>query len=401
MGIFSRKQTTETRALRSELLKMVVGYTPSFSTYSGGLYEMDLTVSAIDAFARHASKANIKIKGKAYKNLSNQWKVRMNDTMTTQQFLYRLATIFKCENNAFLIPVYGDHGEIVGIHPISSIGATVTEVNGTLMLKFRMNQKEYAMPYSEVGHVKSHQYKNELFGDGNQSLNPTMQLLDIQKQGIVNGIKTSGVISFLGRIAQTARPEEITRVRKEFNEQNLTIENQGGIGLYDSKIADVQQVKREQFIVDTSQAEHIEKSVFNYIGVNTKIMQNDYNEDTWGSFYEGGQEPFLIQVGQVLTCMMFTPKEIAMENEVIIESTRLQHANTATKWKVCTEGMDRGVFSVNESREIMNLPPIEDGDRRYIRMEYTAVENLDKVQKINKVDEPKETQENEEDDKTV
>lgn len=400
MGLFSRKQNTEVRALRQELLKMVIGYTPSFSTFAGGLYEMDLTVSAIDAFARHASKASIKVKGSAYSNLAKQWKVRMNDTMTTSQFLYRLATIFKCENNAFIIPIHDTNHYIIGLYPISSIGASIVEVNGTLVLKYAMNNKTYAMPYAEVGHVKSHHYKNELFGEGNQALYPTMQLLDTQKQGILNGIRNSGIISFLGRIAQTARPEDITKLRKEFNEQNLTIENNGGIGLYDAKISEVTQVKREQWTVDAVQAEHIEKSVFNYIGVNSKIMQSDFNEETWGSFYEGGEEPFLIQVGQVITNMMYTPKEVSADNEVIIESTRLQHASTDTKWKMVVEGMDRGMFSANDGLELMNLPGIgPDGDRRYIRMEYTALENLDKVQKVDKT--PKGIQESEEDGKTV
>ena len=39
---------------------------------------------------------------------------------------------------------------------------------------------------------------------------------------------------------------------------------------------------------------------------------------------------------------------------------------------------DRGLITVNQGLAVFNLPPVEDGDKRYIRKEYTEVKNLDK-----------------------
>ena len=39
---------------------------------------------------------------------------------------------------------------------------------------------------------------------------------------------------------------------------------------------------------------------------------------------------------------------------------------------------DRGQLTINQSLSIWNLPPVVDGDKRYIRKEYTEVNNLDK-----------------------
>ena len=36
--------------------KMLNGYTPAFTTYNGGIYEMEITRAAIHAFAIHCSK---------------------------------------------------------------------------------------------------------------------------------------------------------------------------------------------------------------------------------------------------------------------------------------------------------------------------------------------------------
>lgn len=43
---------------------------------------------------------------------------------------------------------------------------------------------------------------------------------------------------------------------------------------------------------------------------------------------------------------------------------------TKEKLDVSAQMADRGILSFNEIRDIWNLPPIDDGDRRIIRGEY-------------------------------
>ena len=40
--------------------KMLNGYSPTFTSYNGGVYEMDLTRTAVNSFATHCSKLNRK-----------------------------------------------------------------------------------------------------------------------------------------------------------------------------------------------------------------------------------------------------------------------------------------------------------------------------------------------------
>ena len=51
--IFGKK---EDKKLMSAYFKMLNGYSPVFTSYSGGVYEMDLTRSAIHSFATSCSK---------------------------------------------------------------------------------------------------------------------------------------------------------------------------------------------------------------------------------------------------------------------------------------------------------------------------------------------------------
>ena len=49
--------------------KMLNGYSPTFTSYGGGVYEMDLTRTAINSFATHCSKLKPEIEGSALKHL--------------------------------------------------------------------------------------------------------------------------------------------------------------------------------------------------------------------------------------------------------------------------------------------------------------------------------------------
>ena len=367
----------ETRMLQSELMRMVVGYAPSFTTYSGGVYEMDLTVSAIHTFAKWCSKANPKINGTSYKNVEKLFRVRMNDVMTTSQFLYRTATIYKCENNVFIIPIYDQYRYISGWYPISTIGSKVSMINGVSMLKYHLDSKEYAIPYQEVIHLKSHHYKSELFGDSNMSLYPTMELINTQNQGIINGIKSSGFIRYIAKIANNIKPEDLVRERDRFAKDNLTIENQSGMLIYDNKISELKQVEAKQFIVDDKQSSHIRMNVYNYFSTNDDILQSKGDESINSAYYESEIEPFLIQLSQGMTQKMFTEREISFENQIIWASSRLQFANWQTRLQVATQSGDRGMMTRNEQREMLNLPPVDGGDVFYIRREYVDVEKLD------------------------
>ena len=49
--------------------KMLNGYSPTFTSYNGGVYEMDLTRTAVNSFATHCSKLKPEIEGSALKSL--------------------------------------------------------------------------------------------------------------------------------------------------------------------------------------------------------------------------------------------------------------------------------------------------------------------------------------------
>lgn len=358
--------------------KTLSAYSPSFSSYQGGVYEMELTRSAIHAFANNASKLKPEIAGNAYKNLEKKLQFKPNPWMDTSKFIYRVATILAANNTAFIIPLYGDDMEtVIGLYPLLPERTEIVSVSGEPWLRYTFrNGQKAAIEFDRVGVLTQHQYKDDFFGDTNDPMTPTLKLMDIQKQGMEEGIKQSAMIRFMAKVGQTLRPEDLEKERNNFSKQNLSGDNRTGVMMFDAKYSDVQQIDSKPFVIDPDQMKLIQTNVYNYFGVNESILQNSYNEDQWNAFYEGKIEPFALQLSLVITNMLFTEKEKAFGNQVFFSSNRLQYASNKTKLQVSTHLFDRGILTTNQIMEIWNMPKVEDGDKRYIRKEYTEADKL-------------------------
>ena len=124
------------------------------------------------------------------------------------------------------------------------------------------------------------------------------------------------------------------------------------------------------FAVDADTLKEIRANVFEYFGVNEDVLQNKFDSDTWAAFYEGAIEPWAIQFSEVMTRMLFTFREQSQGNYVMATANRIAYMSNADKLNVSAQLLDRGLISLNEAREIWNLPPVDGGDARIIRGEY-------------------------------
>ena len=389
MGMFEKifGQKGKAKAAINEYFKTLTAYQPAFYSYSGGIYEMDATRAAIHAFANQASKLKPHVIGSNHKDFERMLQVKPNPWMTTSQFLYRVATILDVENTAFIVPMFNKRGDITGIFPIVSTGAEIITSNGVEYLRFSfINGEKAAVEWSSVGVLTKMQYKSDLFGESNTALNPVMNLLDINKQGIVEGIKSAATLRFMAKLANSIRPEALAEEQKRFRELNLTSQNNNGVLIFDQKYADVKQIEAKPFTVDADQLKIINESVYSYFGVNEKILRNEWDESNWNAFYEGKIEPFALQLSLALTAMLFTEREIAFGCKIEFSANRLQFASNTTKISVITQMFDRGLLSFNEGREILQLPPVENGDKFMIRGEYVSKDSKGNVQETSQVD---------------
>lgn len=353
--------------------KTLTAYNPVFTTFEGGVYEVMQTRAAIHAFATHISKLKPEIVGSRNERLARILSHKPNPYMNTSQFLYRIATIYAASNNAFIVPLYGpDYQTITGYYPLYPERVEIVQVQGKPYLRYTfLNGQRAAIELENAGVMTQMQYKNDFFGDSNAGvIDPTLKLIDIQNQGIVQAVKNGATLRFIAKLAQTLKDATIREERARLREENLAAENSGGIFLVDAKYSDVKQIDSKSFVVDAEQMKIINENVYNYFGVNEAILQNKFNEEQFNAWYEGKLEPFIVQLGLTLTNMTFSDHEIAFGNEIMFSANRLQYASTNSKLLVSQQLFDRGILSQNDVCDIWQLPHIEGGDKRYIRGEY-------------------------------
>lgn len=366
----------------NEYFQLMNGYVPRFTTFEGGIYEMELTRAAVNSFATHVCKLRPQVKGKGNENIERVLQFRPNSLMDTKKYLYRLATVLTVDNTAFVVPLYDNRmANIVGFYPLDTSKVNITSANGVkyLIYDFGLGNRA-AIELDRTGIMTQFQYHDELFGESNKPMKPTMDMIHANNQGIIEGVKNAAAIRFMGKLAQVLKPADIDAERERFIASNLTSKNSNGILLFDQKYEEVKQVTSEPFVVDDKQMGQIKDNVFSYFGTNENIMQNKFTSDEWNAYYEGKIEPFAIEAGLIHTNMLFGDLEIAQGNEVIFSANRLQYMSNKEQLEMITSLFDRGFLSQNEGREIMNMAPIEDGDKYYIRKEYCTKDMLEEIQ---------------------
>ena len=381
-NIFNRKKLREKDAIEKavgQYFGLLTAYSPVFTTFEGSVYEAGLCRAAIHSFAQHASMLEPRVYGSADPAFANRMR-QPNELMNVKQYLYRLATVYKATNNAFIAPVCDDaQGEhLIGFYPLVPSKCELVTVNNTVYLRYNFAGSVYgAIEFDRVGRMMQYYFRDEIRGEGNESLRPTMDMIHAQNEGIVEGVKSSAFIRFLARAGNVLKDDTIKAEQKRFRENALNPENNGGVMIFDSKYADVKQVNSTPFVVDDKQMQIIRDNVYMHFGTNEKIIKNEYSPEQWSAYCKGEVEPFALEASLVHTRMKYTEREISSGNKIYLSSGRLDFISTQDKIKLITDLRDRGMISANEGRELLGMTPIgEDGDVFYIRRDYATVKEL-------------------------
>lgn len=374
MGLFDLflKNRPEPQGRFEGKFKMISGYEPRFSQFGGSVYESQLIRAAINARATHISKLKVEMLGSARPALRAKLKKAPNQFMTWSQFLYRLSTILDVHNTAFIVPVYNEYGEPNGIFCCVPDQCEVVQYGGVPYLRYRFRDGNHAAIEMEYcGVMTKFQYKDDLMGESNKALYPTLDLISIENQGIQEATKSSAAYRFWARLTNFTKADDLAKERQRFTSNNFSKEAKGGgMLLFPNTYDDIHQIENKPWVVSSEQMAEIRKDVFEYFGVNEDILTNKAYGDAWNAFYEGVVEPFAIQFSEVLTKMFFTLREQGSGNQVMATSNRLQYMSNADKLNVTRDLLDRGIITQNQAMEIWNLPPVEGGDVRIIRGEY-------------------------------
>lgn len=388
VGILDRLFNRRKEPQRTERVEVMSGGPAVFTPFSGNAYESDIYRAAVDAIARNAAKLKGmhvvtigKNRGIGDSNLNRILQVRPNPYMTAYDLLYKLVTHYYLYNNAFAYLQKDERGTLVAIWPLRPQSMEyVTDPTGQLYCSFVLaGGRSVILPYSEVFVARRFFNSNDLLGDPNTAILPTLDLAHTQNQGMENAIKASATIRGILKFNQVLAPEKLKAEKEAFINDYLTIANSGGIAALDNK-ADYIPLDLKPAAIDDKQLQAVKQKIYDYLGISERIVNSTYTEDEWAAFYESVIEPIAVQFALELTDKIFTPREQAFGNAIIFESNRMQYASNATKTNIIKELMPLGLFTINQALEILNLPPVEDGDRRLQTLNVVNAEKADQYQ---------------------
>ncbi len=353
--------------------QMITEPTGVFTAYNGDAYSNDIYRGAVDAIARNVGKLkgghvikyanHEKLEGDC--RLNRLLQVRPNPYMSAYDLLYKIATHYYLYNNAFALLQRDNRGEVTGIYPITCTSVQMlTDALNNLYCRFYFKSgKQAVLPYRDIIHLRRNFNSDDLLGDDNGALYPALELAHTQNEGIITGIKSGANIRGILKYTQIMSPEKLKEEKEAFISDYLQISNDGGIVAIDQK-AEYTPIESKPVILTAEQTQEVKNKIYDYLGVTEKIVNSSYTEDEFAAFYESTIEPFAVALSMEFTAKVFTDREQAFGNSIMFESGRLQFTSNATKVNLIKEIMPLGLLSINQALEILNLPAIEDGDKR-------------------------------------
>lgn len=375
--MFGSKNNESTKMTKFELISSSSNI---FTSWNGNIFESDIVRSAIRPKANAIGKLNPKhISGKG-ENIKINKEVYIknilenpNPYMSMQDFLMKMTFQRELNHNAFAYIKRDDSGYPVEVYPIPFNSIELLESEDILFVKFRFRTGKYiTVPYEDIIHLRKDFNDSDFFGEtGIKALTSIMEVINTTDQSVVNTIKNSAVIKWIMKFKSVLQPKDVQLQLSEFTKNYLDITNTGGAAASDPRY-DLEQVKDNSYVPNALQMEKAIQRLYSYFGVNDAIVQNKYTEDQFNAFYESELEPIAIQLSNAFTKAFFSSREIGFGNKIIFEASNLAYASMATKLGLVSM-VDRGALTPNEWRTVLNLAPIEGGDKPIRRLDTAEV----------------------------
>jgi len=361
----------------------------TFYPWNGKLFENDI----IRAVIRPKANAVGKLNAKHIRGVGEDMKInpeapirsvleQPNPYMSMQDFLTKMTFQRELNHNAFAYIKRDDFGNPVEVYPIPYSSVELFEQSQEVFMRFMFWTGKYiTVPYTDIIHLRKDFNDNDFFGDkGTLALKNIMEVITTTDQGIVSAVKNSAVIKWIMKFKSVLKPEDVKIQLKDFTDNYLAITNTGGAASSDPRY-DLEQVKDNSYVPNAAQMDKTIQRLYSYFGVNDAIVQNKYTEDQWNAFYESEIEPIIIQLSNAFTRAFFTKQKRALGNKIIFEASNLQYASMKTKLDL-VQMVDRGALTPNQWREVLNLGPIEGGDKPIRRLDTAEVNKTKTVKEV-------------------
>ena len=349
------------KSLKQARWKELGAYTAQFYPFGNDMYKSDVVRSCIRPLAEHTSKANAVCTNKAIERILN---MSPNIYMNGKDFLYKTRTLLELRNTVFIYIERDDKGAVKGFYPVPYAMFEAIEYAGRLYIKFTFDgelAREIVLPWDDLAVLRKDYNKKDIAGDDNSPIIQTLELINTTNQGIANAVKaTANLRGILKSTKAMLKREDIQRMKEEFVNDYMSLNNEGGIASLDAT-QEFTPIEMKPSVTNAETIKEFREDVYRYFGINDSIITSNYSEEQMEAFYEARIEPFLVALSTELTRKIFTERELGFNNSVVYESNRMNYASNKTKLEMVAL-VDRGALTPNEWRAMFNLAPVDGGD---------------------------------------
>lgn len=393
MGLFTRNKKAQQSVSG---FKIVQDLKLPLIPFGDNIMKSDVVMVCVDRVATQCAKLKgryIKVDEKGVQTekngeLSFLLKRKPNELMTPYQFLYKVISLLLLNNNAFVYPIYDKATlAIKGFYPLNPTTVQPIEYqDGSHTYKmFFSDGSIYEIPVENIIHLRRFYTKDTFFGGNNSSgehdaLLKTLRINDALIQSVEAATESSfqvkGILKINGMLKESDKQKQIDEFTRAVETAS---KNNTSIIPMDTK-ADYTPLTVDPKLVDEPTLKFVQGKILDYFGVSEAIFTNKYNENEYNSFYESTIEPLAIQLSEAFSLGLLTTNQLERGEEIIFFSERLQYASWNTKVGAIEKLMGLGIMSLNESRNLLGLEPIEGGDKRLQSLNYVDADKANTYQ---------------------
>ena len=356
----------------------MTGYNPTFTSFGDNVYASDIVVQSIRCKAnefkkldpRHIRATDGKQQTITDSSIARVLK-RPNPYMTQADFLEKITILRELTKNCFIYPTYyitqGGERYYTGLYPLKPQRVDyMQDSKGNLHIHFVFyNGYETTLPADSVIHWRKDYGVNDYFGgnafggNDNNGLLTMLERYDMLTQSIAQALKCSCQINGIAKLNTYASEENQKQKEQEF--QKRILNNEGGILFTDNKI-EYTQLPRDVKLVDADTLKFFYEAILRANGTSLAILNGDYTKAQKEAYYEHALEADIKSLGQAMSKVMFTDREVAFGNDIILYPNDIAFMSMENKLAALQSGLPAGIFTKNEARALLGYPPVEGGD---------------------------------------
>ena len=369
-------------------LKLLSGYNATYTDISNNVDENIIAKECINTIATHCAKMmpkhyqqNKDLKNHISGQINYIVSIKPNPYMTTYDFIYKVVSLLLSQNNEFIYIDIDERGFLKGLYPLNPLFCTLVEYENDVWLKFQfLDGNTYYIKYSRVIHLRNFFNTHDFYGDTNDVLKNAIETQTVADDGIKNAIKISASLRGVLKAANAIlKDKDITKMKNNFVQSLLS--STDGIGSLDARM-DFKEINLDPVLLDKEQLEMVNGNIYGYFMISENIIKSKYTADEWNAFYESVLEPRAIHMGQAFTNAIFSEKAIKAGHRIEFSVNRIKYVKTETKISLIKEAGALGLITVDEGREILDLPAIggEEGSKRLQTLNVINANLADKYQ---------------------